>query len=243
MKILIACEESQVVCKAFRGLGHEAYSCDVLDCSGGHPEWHIKDDVLNHLNEGWDLMIAHPPCTYLTVSAEWAYSDGPYHQKVKSSTLVGEARRQAREKALEFVKRLMNAPIDFIAIENPIGCISTRIFRYVGGIGSERWEVFPKRTIGVQPSQIIQPYQFGHDASKSTCLWLQNLPLLEPTFLIEPRIVNGKKRWANQTDSGQNRESPCDDRGKKRSKTYEGIGYAIAKQWSDYIAHKKLKAA
>jgi hypothetical protein len=206
MKVLIACEESQTVCKAFRRLGHEAYSCDILDCSGGHPEWHIKGDALKEAYSGkYDLMIAHPPCTYLSVS-------GLHWNKRQPE------RSLKTELALEFVQKLMDAPIDKIAIENPISCISSRIRK---------------------PEQIIQPYEFGDDASKKTCLWLKNLPLLKPTKFIEPRIVHGKKRWSNQADDGQNRDTRT---GKVlawnsaeiktlRSKTYQGIADAIADQW------------
>jgi len=173
--------------------------------------YHYQQDVLSGvLRDGWDLMIAHPPCTYLTCSAEWAYSDGPYHQQVKPDTLVGTARRKAREEAIQFVQLLMNAPIKRIAIENPIGVLSSRIRK---------------------PEQIIQPYQFGEDASKATCLWLQGLPVLKETNYVEPRIVDGKKRWSNQTDSGQNRLSPSNDRWAKRSVTYQGIADAMAEQW------------
>src|SRR5688572_27292150 len=155
MKVLIACEESQEVCKAYRRRGIEAYSCDLQECSGGHPEWHIVADVLTVLRGGtfvtqagtiividkWDKMIAHPVCTYLTISAEWAYKDPDYdrypgigyHQKLKPGTLFGAKRRQAREESLEFVCKLLNAPIEVKVIENPIGVISTRIFWYIGG--------------------------------------------------------------------------------------------------------------
>lgn len=209
-KILVACEESQEVCKAFRQLGHEAYSCDILPCSGGHPKWHIQGDVLNHLDKGWDLLIAHPPCTYLSVSG--------LHWNKKNPE-----RAKKTEDALEFVKKFMFANIKHIAVENPISCISSRIRK---------------------PDQIINPYEFGENASKNTCLWLKNLPKLKPTQFIEPRIVNGKKRWANQMDNGQN--VVYDENGKVvgwntdkikllRSKTFPGIAQAMAKQWSEYL--------
>lgn len=214
MKVLIGCEESQAVCISFREAGHEAFSCDLKPCSGGHPEWHYQMDVFKAIGlQDWDLGIFFPDCTYLTCSAEWAYKEGPYHQKVKPETLVGKDRIAAREKALRFVCDLMNCGIPKIAIENPVGIIGSRIFWYSGGIGRERWEVFPTKTIGGRsPDQIIQPWQFGDDASKSTCLWLTELPKLKRTGNFEPRIVNGKKRWANQTDSGQNNISPCENR-------------------------------
>ena len=163
MRVLIACEESQVVCKAFRAKGHEAYSCDVIDCSGGHPEWHIKDDVLNHLNDGWDMMIAHPPCPYLTISANKWYKEQPARN---SGALVGREREAARAFAEVFFFQLWCAPIEKIAIENLIGVMST-IFR--------------------KPDQVLQPWQFGHGETKATCLWLKNLPLLKPTNIVEGR--------------------------------------------------------
>jgi hypothetical protein len=231
MRVLVACEESQEVCKAFRARGHEAYSCDLQECSGGHPEWHIQDDVLKYLNEGWDLMIAHPPCTYLTNAAEWAYGDGPYHMNVKADTLTGSLRRQAREEALCFVRDLLNAPIKKKVIENPVGQISKRIFWYLGGDGPARWEVFPTKTIGCIKPQIVQPHWFGDDASKATGLYLIGVPKLKPTQLVAPRMVDGKPRWGNQTDSGQNKLPPSDDRAKERSKTYPGLAAAMAAQW------------
>jgi len=211
LRVLIGCERSGVVREAFNAYhGVWAFSCDLAPPEDGRTDVHMQCDVLTALNDGWDLAIFHPTCTYLTVSAEWAYGDGPYHQNVKPGTLVGAARRAAREDALVFFLKLLNAPIKHIAIENPVGCISTRIRK---------------------PDQIIQPYQFGDDASKQTCLWLKNLPLLVPTEYIPPRIVNGKKRWANQTDSGQNKVSPSDDRWMERSRTYPGIAWALAEQY------------
>jgi hypothetical protein len=158
---------------------------------------HYQGNVLDILDHGWDLMIAHPPCTYLC-------SSGLHWNKRKPE------RAQHTEEALDFVRLLLDAPIPKIALENPIGCISTRIRK---------------------PTQTIQPYQFGDDASKSTCLWLKGLPPLQPTNFVEPRIVNGKQRWANQTDSGQNRLPPSPHRWKIRSETYVGIANAMAKQW------------
>ena len=211
MKVLVGCEESQAVCLAFREAGHEAFSCDLKPCSGGHPEWHYQMDVFEVIKlQDWDIGIFFPDCTYLTCSAEWAYKDGPYHQKVKPGTLVGEARKLARAAAYEFFMALYNCKIEKIAIENPIGVISS-YFR--------------------KPNQVIHPYNFGSDASKSTCLWLKNLPRLNATEYIEPRIINGQKRWANQTDSGQNKLSPSDNRAEFRSKTYPGIAAAMAMQW------------
>jgi len=196
MRLLIACEYSGTVRDAFIRRGHDAMSCDLLPTDAPGP--HYQGDVADIINDGWDMMIAHPPCTYLSVSGmHW--------------TARGLRDPQLTEDALAFVKFLMGAPIERIAIENPISVISSRIRK---------------------PDQIINPWQFGHDASKRTCLWLKGLPLLMPTEIIEPRIVNGKKRWANQTDSGQNRLPPSEDRWKIRSETYEGIAQAMAKQWS-----------
>ena len=196
MNILVACEYSGTVRDAFIRAGHTAMSCDLLptDAAGSH----YQGDVFDIINDGWDMMIAHPPCTYLCSSGlHW-------NKRIPN--------RQAQtDDALEFVRRLLDAPIEKIALENPIGCISTQIRK---------------------PNQTIQPWQFGHDASKSTCLWLKNLPLLVATDAIAPRLVEGKKRWANQTDSGQNRLPPSEDRWKIRSETYRGIADAMAAQWS-----------
>lgn len=195
MRVLIACEYSGAVRDAFRARGHDAMSCDLLPTDAPGP--HYQGDVAQVLQDGWDLMIAHPPCTYLSVSGmHW--------------TRRGLRDPQLTENALEFVRLLMDAPIPRIAIENPVSVISTRIGK---------------------PDQIINPYQFGHDASKKTCLWLKGLPPLKPTQIIEPRIVNGRKRWGNQTDSGQNRLSPSPDRWKLRSATFPGIAAAMADQW------------
>ncbi len=198
MRVLVACEYSGVVRDAFIAAGHDAMSCDLLPTDVPGP--HCMGDVRDVLSGGWDLMVAHPPCDYLCVSGmHW--------------TKRGLRDPKLTEDALDFVKLLMDAPIRLVAIENPVGVISTRIRR---------------------PDQIIQPYQYGHDASKKTCLWLKNLPLLRPTGFVEPRLVDGKERWANQTDSGQNRLGPSEDRWKERSKTYEGIAKAMAEQWGTY---------
>lgn len=215
MRVLVACEYSGRVRDAFRARGHEAVSCDLLDTEVPGP--HYKGDVRDILKDGWDLMIAHPDCTYLTCSAEWAYTDGPYHQKVKPGTLVGAERRAARAEALAFVKTLLSAPIKRICIENPVGVIGSFIR---------------------SASQFIQPYEFGHDASKRTGLWLEELPLLIPTKRISGRLVewpegSGKtvERWGNQTDSGQNKLPPSKDRWKDRARTYQGVACAMAQQW------------
>ena len=195
MRVLVACEYSGTVRDAFLRAGHDALSCDLLPTDAPGP--HYQGDVRDILADGWDLMIAHPPCTYLCSSGlHW-------NKRVPG-------RQALTDEALEFVRLLLDAPVPRIALENPIGCISTQIRR---------------------PDQTIQPWQFGHDASKATCLWLQGLPPLVPTGLIEPRMVAGKKRWANQTDSGQNRLPPSADRWKIRSETYAGIAAAMANQW------------
>lgn len=196
VKVLVACEYSGIVRRAFRERGHDAWSCDLLPADDGS-EFHYQGDVTELLGNGWDLMIAHPPCTYLC-------SSGLHWNKRRPE------RAQQTEAALDFVRLLLDAPIERIALENPIGCIGTRI----------------------RPAdQIIQPWWFGDDASKATCLWLKNLPPLRQTQPIQGRWVNGKQRWANQTDSGQNRLAPSDDRWKKRSETYPGIAAAMADQW------------
>ena len=218
MRVLVACEYSGRVREAFRKLGHDAWSCDLLESEDGS-DYHFQGDVMQVIkSSSWDLMIAHPPCTYLSVSGmHW--------------TKRGMRDPKLTEDALEFVRFLMSAPIDRIAIENPVSVISSRIRK---------------------PDQIINPYQFGDDASKKTCLWLKGLNPLRPTKFVEPRIVccgaeiksgdkygcpncNGKKvarpRWGNQCDSGQNKLSPGQDRWKERSRTFQGIADAMANQW------------
>ncbi len=205
MKVLVACEFSGVVREAFRRRGHEAWSCDLEPATDGSP-YHLVMDALfpAHVTletgeSEWDLMIAHPPCTYLSGSGlHW-------NKKI-------EGREEKTLEALEFVCALMDAPIEKIAIENPVGRIGTAIRK---------------------ADQYIQPYEFGHDASKKTGLWLKNLPLLCQTLYIPPRWVDGKPRWGNQTDSGQNRLGPSEDRAKIRSITYQGIADAMAEQWGD----------
>jgi len=192
MKVLIACEYSGAVRDAFTERGHFALSCDLLpsDVPGNH----YQGDVRDVLNDGWDLMIAHPPCTYLAVSGmHW--------------TKRGLRDPQLTEDALAFVRLLMDAPIERIAVENPVSVISSRIRK---------------------PDQIIQPWWFGHDASKKTCLWLKNLPRLAPTDMLPG---DSKTRRSNQTASGQNRLPPSADRWKIRSATFTGIAAAMADQW------------
>jgi len=183
MRVIVGCEFSQIVTMAFRKKGHEAYSCDIIPCEDGHPEWHFQEDILGVLKrEHFDLGIFHPPCTHLAVSgARW------FKDKLKEQT-----------EALDFVRMLLNAPINRICLENPISIISTRIRK---------------------PTQIIQPYWFGDPYQKTTCLWLKNLPKLEPTNIVEGRE---QKCW---------RLPPSSDRWKKRSITFQGIAEAMAIQW------------
>lgn len=203
MRVLVACEESQRVCIAFRNKGHEAYSCDILECSGGHPEWHIQDDVLKHINENWDLIIAHPPCTYLTVAANKYYNVEKYGKKA-------EERQKQRQKAMEFFMLFTDLKCPKVCIENPIGVMSS---------------------FYCKPTQIIQPYQFGHAERKATCLWLKGLSALKPTNIVAPDIIKLK---SGKTDSRLHYETlklPAEERAKMRSKTFEGVALAMAEQW------------
>jgi hypothetical protein len=220
MKVLIACEESQAITKQFRKLGHEAYSCDLLPCSGGYPEWHYKQDVFQVINKGWDLMIAHPPCTYLALSGNrWLYNkDGSKNEK----------RYKNQKESLDFVRALMAAPIKRIAIENPLSVISSKIRK---------------------PDQIVQPWMFGDKAQKSTCLWLKNLPLLKPTDIVDKGEFiefvdkNGKKKkqplW--YYEALRQAKTP-EERRTLRSKTFPGMAKAIAEQWSDFSNYSEQKS-
>lgn len=191
MNILVACEESQAVTKAFRSLGHQAHSCDILPPSGGYPEWHYQTDVLSLLDLGWDMIVAFPPCTNLAVSG---------------ARYFAEKRADGRQQeSIDFFMHFVNANCPRIAIENPVGIMSTHYRK---------------------PDQIVQPWMFGHDASKATCLWLKGLPPLVPTEIIH------KDRYANQTPSGQNKLGPSPDRARLRSQTYAGIARAMAEQWT-----------
>lgn len=201
--ILIGCERSGIVRDAFRALGHDAISCDLV--ASERPGPHIIGDVLEAAySREWNLLIVFPGCTYLCSSGLHWNNRGRGWERT--------------EAALEFVRALMAVPVPRFALENPRGCISTRIRK---------------------PDQSVQPYQFGEDASKETFLWLQNLPPLVASSYVEPRLVfhGGKwrKRWANQTDSGQNRLGPSPTRAMDRARTYQGIADAMAAQWSDLL--------
>lgn len=260
LRVLFAGEESQECTKAFRLLGHEAFSCDLKDCSGGKPEWHIKGCMKQAIrNNDWDMVFFFPDCTFITCSAEWAYKEPPYHQKVKPGTLVGKERIKARNDALQFICDILNLceqkGIKMYGFENPVGVIPKRIFRYYNETTKQRiWKVFPSslNAGGLEASQYIQPYEFGDDASKKTGLWLFGLPLLQSTGYVDFKRYKckcgnvfsseygkygccpeyaAKPLFGNQTDSGQNNISPCENRAELRSKTYPGIAAAMAMQW------------
>lgn len=233
--VLIACEESQTVCKAFRKLGFTAYSCDILPCSGGHPEWHLHCDVLGVIRDKrgtletgdefvldgeWDLMIAHPPCTYLSVSgARWYYhpedKDLPIEQRRPHPNFP--TRAQDRKEAIEFFLALANADIPRIAIENPVGIMS---------------KLFHK------PNQIVQPYWFGDEATKTTCLWLKNLPQLTPTKIVgkgERVVLSSGKSLPKWYSDSFNTKISTEMRRTLRSKTFQGFADAMAEQWSKLL--------
>jgi len=212
MKVLVACEYSGVVRDAFINKGHEAVSCDLLPCESDLGE-HYQGDVTDILYDGWDMMIAHPPCTYLSVSgARWYYhpedKELPYEERRPHP--LHPNRRQLQQEALDFVQLLLDAPIEKIAVENPVSVISTTIKK---------------------PTQIIQPYEYGHPTSKSTCLWLKNLEPLQPTDIVEPIWINvsdGKRMSKFHYDTYT---LPKEERGKIRSATFPGIAKAMANQW------------
>ena len=205
IEVLVACEESQTVCKAFRELGHEAYSCDIQDCSGGHPEWHLKQDVLPLLHQHWDLIIAHPPCTYMSkAGARWMYP---------TAGNLSEERYKLSQQAKDFFMELYNCDCEHVAIENPV----------------------PLKVVGLpKPTQSIQPYEFGEPYSKKTLLWLKGLPLLKPTNILTehtpwmPSNTGGFSR-------GQGGSRGIAHDPKTASKTFQGIANAMAKQWSNYL--------
>ena len=239
LKVLVACEESQRVCMAFRELGHEAYSCDIIEPSGGHPEWHILGDVLEVLNpkdhlgdfeapdryisfrtmdgnyhevEQWDLVIAHPPCTYLCNSGERWFNIERYGEKAIK-------RHKNRAEAAEFFLKFANAECEHIAIENPVGYMSTHYRK---------------------ADQIVQPFEYGYPARKATCLWLKGLPKLEPTKIVpyETECGNYSKGLAAayaRDENGKILRWNDPETAKQRSKTVPGIAKAMADQWSKYL--------
>ena len=207
MKILIGCEESQVVCKAFRKRGHEAYSCDLLPCSGGHPEWHLQMDVFEAIEKiKPTLGIFHPECTRLTVAANKYY-------KPEYSDRFPNIHKE-RQEAVDFFMRIVNVDIPFKAIENPIGIMSTRYRK---------------------PNQIVQPYMFGDAERKGTCLWTYNLPKLEPTDIVEPDIIVHKSGRTDSRLHFETLKLPKEERRKARSVTFQGFANAMAEQWGNYI--------
>lgn len=238
LNVLVACEESQRVCSEFRRLGHNAFSCDILNCSGGHPEWHFKQDVLevirdkggylengetHYINGNWDIMIAHPPCTYLAVSgAKWFYHPDDKHLPVEERRPHPKFPNRAndREEGAAFFMSLANANIPYIAIENPVGIMNTR-FR--------------------KPDQVVHPYHFGDSASKATCLWLKNLPKLTHTNVVDPgeyiEFASGK-RLAKWFSDGLTKTKTAEERRTWRSKTFPGFAKAIAEQWSEFVQNE-----
>ena len=202
MKVLIACEESQTVTKEFRRIGIEAYSCDIQECSGGHPEWHIKGDAIAEAYSGkYDMMIAHPPCTFMSkAGARWMFP---------TAGNLSEERFEKSQEAKDFFMKMLNAPIKYIAVENPT----------------------PLKVVGLPiHTQAVQPYEYGHPYSKRTLLWLKNLKPLEPTEIIEvytpylPSNTGGKKR-------GQSYSRGISKNAKESSKTFQGVARAMATQW------------
>lgn len=246
-RAIVLFECSGVVRRELQAVGFDAYSCDLKPADDGDTAHHFQTDAIAMVRsmrrDSWALLIAHPPCTYLCTSAAWAFGDGPYHQKVKPGTLVGADRRLARYEALQVVQTVMDAPVERIAIENPIGAI----------------------TKAIRPAdQYVQPYQFGDDASKRTGLWLKGLPKLRPTKHVpgmwaascghrwdqsrgsncpwpECGALSERLVWGNQTTSGQNRESPRPERAAVRSQTYTGIARAMAAQWGPLCAAGEIR--
>ena len=238
MKVLVACEESQAVTKELRRLGHVAFSCDIIECSGGHPEWHIKQDVLELLNPSvqlgglyygikpfytedgtlnfmhgkWDMILAFPPCTYLTVAGNRYFNVDRYGDKARE-------RIRLSEEAATFFMQFANADCERIAIENPVGRMNT-LYR--------------------KPDQIINPYNFGHPVSKKTCLWLKGLPPLKHTEEVEPELIHSKGKsggysgpsWYVTDENGKILSWKDPRTAKVRSKTYSGIAMAMAEQWA-----------
>tara|TARA_R110002167_G_scaffold336920_1_gene544317 strand:- start:38 stop:676 length:639 start_codon:yes stop_codon:yes gene_type:complete len=209
MKVLVACEESQEVCKAFRKLGFEAYSCDIQECSGGYPDWHIKGDAITEAYSGkYDMMIAHPPCTFMSkAGARWMFP---------TAGNLSQERFEKSQEAKDFFMKLLKAPIKYIAVENPT----------------------PLKVVGLPiHSQAIQPYEYGHPYSKRTLLWLRNLQPLEPTETVDsytpylPSNTGGKKR-------GQSYSRGTSKNAKESSKTFKGVAEAMANQWGAVLKDK-----
>lgn len=232
MNVLIACEESQAICKAFRNFGVNAYSCDILPSSGGHPEWHFNCDIFKiiedkggvlengevfHIDGDWDLMVAHPPCTYLSVSgARWYYHPDDKHLPTNKRRPHPRFpnRREHQEDALAFFIKLFEADIDKIAIENPVGIVSTRYRK---------------------PDQTVHPWMFGDEASKATCLWLKNLPKLTPTKIVgkgERVVLSSGRSLPKWYSDSFHTSISTEQRRTLRSKTFQGFADAIVKQWS-----------
>lgn len=224
MRLLVACEESQAVTIEMRALGIEAYSCDILPCSGGHPEWHIQGDVLKVLDQEWDMIIAFPPCTYLCVT-------GNKWMKPEFTDRFPDRQKQ-RNEAIDFFMLFANSKCPLVAIENPIGIISTK------------WR---------KPDQIIQPYYFGDPHPKKTCLWLKGLPKLIHTNIVEPQYVVYRSKtkgtskyplaWAGKTTKMPLlwKAPPSPTRSKERSKTFPGIAKAMAEQWGGLLLNGMAK--
>lgn len=232
MNVLIACEESQTVCKAFRERGVNAFSCDILPSSGGHPEWHFKADVFEiidrkggmlengetfYIENNWDMMIAHPPCTYLAVSgARWYYHPDDKHLPTDQRRPHPRFpdRTKHRDEALNFFIRLLEAPVEKIAVENPVGIVSSNYRK---------------------PDQTVHPWMFGDEASKATCLWLKNLPPLQPTQIVgkgERVVLSSGRSLPKWYSDSFHTSIPTELRRTLRSKTFQGFAEAIADQWS-----------
>ena len=205
MRILVACEESQAVTKRLRAKGHEAFSCDILPCSGGKPEWHLQQDVTELLKQKWDMIIAFPPCTFLTVTGNRWFNIERYGDKAIK-------RHADRKEAIDFFMMFSNADCEKIVIENPVGIMSTHYQK---------------------PNQIINPYQFGDPFEKKTCLWIKGLLNLKPTEIVEPpkrtEFASGKSMPTWYADAWK---LPKEERAKLRSKTFPGIANAMAEQWT-----------
>lgn len=220
MRALIGFSRCPHTRAAFEAEGFEVWTCDLLPCD--HPR-HYQGDIFDIIGDHWAVGVFHPMCTYVNVASAWALQDPDfdryhgvgYHQRVQPDTLTGAARRKARDKAIEIFQTVDAVPYPKV-IENPAPSQISKAYR--------------------SPDQIVQPHQFGDDASKGIGLWISGLPKLRPTKHVPPRMIDGKPRWANQTDSGQNRLSPGAGRWVERSKTYPGIAKAIGSQMGGYIA-------